>query len=184
MNIMKRIMVPALLLAVTLPCGAGEKQNEKHKKKGAQRGMLERMEAVPCGAKQRGFTGVGSIFASVGIEAVNSEEKLCPQYLLRTDQVEYHIRPVDKKHAVLLPVGEEGEFKIKKNRMHLKIPDGDKKNREYEVVAMKPLNTGEGPTEGAAYRSTEKPTIYHAPERPVEKAAGGAVNPNPPVTPQ
>ena len=184
MNIMKRIMVPALLLAVTLPCGAGEKQNEKHKKKGAQRGMLERMEAVPCGAKQRGFTGVGSIFASVGIEAVNSEEKLCPQYLLRTDQVEYHIRPVDKKHAVLLPVGEEGEFKIKKNRMRLKIPDGDKKNREYEVVAMKPLNSGEGSTEGAAYRSTDKPATYHAPERPVEKAAGGAANPNPPIHPQ
>jgi hypothetical protein len=184
MMTIKRIMVPAVLLAIALPCGAGEKRTDKHKKKGAQRGMLERMEAVPCGAKQRGFTGLGSIFASAGIEAVNSEEKLCAQYLLRTDEMEYHIRPVDKKHAVLLPVGEEGEFKIKKNRMYLKVPDGDKKNRSYEVVSMKPLNSGDGSVEGAAYRSTDRPATYHAPERPVEKAAGGAVNPNPPVAPQ
>ena len=53
-------------------------------------------------------------------------------------------------------------FKIKKNRMHLKIPDGDKKNREYEVVAMKPLNTGEGSTQDTAYRSSDRPAPYRA----------------------
>ena len=176
----KMFLVPAIVLAMVVPSGAAE----KHKKKGAERGMLERMEAVPCGAKQRGFTGIGSIFASAGIEAVNSEEKLCPQYMLRTDEMEYHIRPTDKKHAVLLPVGQEGEFKIKKNRMYLKVVDGDKKRRAYEVVSMKPLNTGETPAEGAAYRSSDRPVPYRTPERPVEKAAGGASNPNPPVTPQ
>src|ERR1700751_645945 len=125
---LKEGLITALILAVSLPGSAAEKHK---KKKGAERGMLERMEAVPCGAKQRGFTGVGSIFASAGIEAVNSEEKLCPQYMLRTDDMEYHVRPTDKKHAVLLPVGEEADFKIKKNRMYLKIPDGDKKKRAY-----------------------------------------------------
>ena len=53
-----KLLVPAILLAMVVPSGAAE----KHKKKGAERGMLERMEAVPCGAKQRGFTGIGSIF--------------------------------------------------------------------------------------------------------------------------
>jgi hypothetical protein len=159
----KFVLISALVLAVALPSSAGV----KHKKKESDRGMLERMEAVPCGAKQRGFTGVGSIFASAGIEAVNSEEKLCPQYLLRTDEMEYHIRPVDKKHAVILPVGHEGEFKIKKNYMYLTVPDGDKKKRAYQVVAMKPLNTGEGAAEGAADRRAP----YRPPES-VEKAAG------------
>jgi hypothetical protein len=169
-------IVSALVLTVVVPSGAGE----KHKKKGAQRAMLERMEAVPCGAKQRGFTGLGSIFASAGIEAVNSEEKLCPQYMLHTDEMEYHIRPVDKKHAVLLPVGEEGEFQIKKNRMYLKIPDGDKKKRAYEVVSMKPLNSAEGTAEGAAYRASDRPASYRPPDRPMEKTAGGTTaNPNP-----
>src|SRR5215468_8460570 len=140
MSITKRITIPSLLLAIPLPCGAGEKHNDKHKKKGAQRAMLERMEAVPCGAKQRGFTGLGSIFASAGIEAVNSEEKLCPQYLLRTDDMEYHIRPKDKKHEILLPIGKEGEFKIKKNLMYMKVVDGDKKMRPYQVVAINQLH--------------------------------------------
>ena len=39
---------------------------------------------------------------------------------------------------VLLPVGHEGEFKLKKDRMMLRIPDEDKKAREYVVIAMQP----------------------------------------------
>ncbi len=166
--------IPAFLLFLltVIPCTAADKH-----KKDVNRGMLERMEAVPCGAKQRGYTGLGSVFASAGIEAVNSEEKLCPQYLLRSDEMEYHIRPVDKKHAVLLPVGHEGEFKIKKNFMYLRVPDGDKKRRAYQVVGMNPLHAGEGSTEpSAAYKSSDKPAQYRAPEQPIEKASG-AVTP-------
>jgi hypothetical protein len=110
-----------------------------HKKKD-ERGMLEKMEAVPCGARQRGISGLGSVFASAGIEHVNSNEKLCPQYLLRTDEMEYHIRPTDGKHPEVLQVGHEGVFKIKDGRMFLKVPDGDHKTRTYEIVAMKPIN--------------------------------------------
>jgi hypothetical protein len=40
------------------------------------------MEAVPCGAKQKGLSGFE---ASVGITDVHSNEKLCPQYLLRSE---------------------------------------------------------------------------------------------------
>ncbi len=47
--------------------------------------MIEKMEGVPCGAKERGLTGLGSVFASVGATRVDSDEKLCPQYMLRTD---------------------------------------------------------------------------------------------------
>lgn len=176
-----RGVVALLLLAMAFPASAAD----KHKKKGAERGMLEKMEAVPCGAKQRGVTGLGSVFASVGIEAVNSEEKLCPQYLLRTDEMEYHIRPLDKKHAPLLPVGEEGEFKIKKDHMYLKVVDGDHKKRAYQVVAMKPVEAGDSTTQGAAYRSNDKPTSYQAPQQPVEKAGSRAPDPTShPPTPQ
>jgi hypothetical protein len=41
---------------------------------------------------------------------------------------------------VLLPVGQEIEFKIKKNRMFVKVLDGDRKARSYSIVAMKPTN--------------------------------------------
>ena len=58
---------------------------------------------------------------------MNSHEQLCPQYLLRSDEMDYHIRPVDAKHAGVLPVGQEAEFRIKNNRLFLKVPGDDKK---------------------------------------------------------
>jgi hypothetical protein len=137
------LLIAMLVLAVAVPAGAG---NKKH----GARGMIEKMEAVPCGAKEKGITGLGSVFASAGIEHVNSDEKLCPQYLLRTDEMDYHIRPLDKKHPVILPVGQEGEFRIDKDRLYLRVPDGDHKTRPYQVVAMKP-------TGGDQDKSTAKP---------------------------
>ena len=115
------------------------------KKKPADRAMIEKMEAVPCGAKEHGVTGLGSVWASVGITSVNSDEKLCPQYLLRTDNMEYHVRPLDHKHPVILPIGKEGEFKVSKDKIDMRIPDGDRKMRHYQVVAMKPIEHSESP---------------------------------------
>jgi hypothetical protein len=132
----KTTLILALVLVVSIPLSAGD----KHKKKQPDRGMLEKMEAVPCGARERGLTGLGSVFGSVGVQHVNSEERLCPQYLFRTDEMEYEIRPLDRKHPVVLPVGHEAEFKIKNDKMSLKVPDGDRKRRDYQVVASKPTN--------------------------------------------
>lgn len=157
----KRMLITAVVLALALPSIAGAKDK---KKKEAPRGMIESMQSIPCGAKARGLNGLGSIFGSVGIEHVNSNEKLCPQYLFRTDELDYHIRPVDLKHAVLLPVGHEGEYKIKKDRLYLKVPDQDsKKTREYLVVAVEPVKS-QG-TESTAYRPADKPAEYRPPDR-------------------
>jgi hypothetical protein len=134
--IVKTLLLCSLTMATAIPILADGK-----KKNLPERAMLETMESVPCGAKQNGLTGLGSVWASAGITHVNSDEKLCPQYLVRTDQMEYHIRPMDNKHPVILPVGHEIEFKIKKDRMFVRIPDGDKKMRNYKVVAMKPANS-------------------------------------------
>jgi hypothetical protein len=130
------VLAVALTLLAAAPVYAGGK-----KKNQQERAMLEKMEAVPCGAKQRGLSGLGSFWASVGITAVNSNEKLCPQYLLRTDDMDYRIRPMNLKHPEVLPIGHEIVFKIKKDRMLLKVPDGDKKMRAYEVVAMEPASS-------------------------------------------
>ena len=135
------------------------------KKKAAQRGMLESMQSVPCGAKERGLTGVGSLFGSVGVQHVNSQEQLCPQYLLRTDDMEYHIRPLDKKHAAVLPVGREAVFKIKKDRMFLRLADDDKKANPYQVVAMQPTNS-ESKVDSTAYHPHDKPIESRSPANP------------------
>ena len=127
------LLVTMCALALAVPAFAGDK---KH----ANRAMIEKMEAVPCGAKERGLTGLGSVFGSIGATHVDSDEKLCPQYMLRTDDMEYHVRPLDHKHPRILPVGQEGEFKISKDVMEMRIPDGDHKKRRYQVVAMKPID--------------------------------------------
>lgn len=132
-------LITMLALFLALPGFAGD--HKKH----ANRAMIEKMEAVPCGAHEHGLTGLGSVWASVGVTHVNSDEKLCPQYLLRTDDMEYHVRPLDHKHPVLLPVGQEGEFKVAKDKMDMRIPDGDRKMRHYQVVAMKPIDHSETP---------------------------------------
>jgi hypothetical protein len=147
MNI-KTLSVSVFILLAAVPLSADDKR-----KKPESRGMLETMEAVPCGAKEKGLTGLGTLWASAGITHVNSDEKLCPQYMLRTDEMEYHIRPTDLKHEVLLPVGQEIEFKIKKNRMFVKALDGDRKARSYSIVAMKPANP-----EGESQSSSVNPS--------------------------
>jgi len=134
------LLITMCALALAVPAFARDK---KH----ANRAMIEKMEAVPCGAKERGLTGLGSVFASIGATHVDSDEKLCPQYMLRTDDMEYHIRPLDHKHPRILPVGQEGEFKISKDVMEMRIPDGDHKKRRYQVVAMKPIDHSAGAEE-------------------------------------
>jgi hypothetical protein len=141
----KTALILALVLVSAVPLSADDK-----KKKQPERALLEKMEAVPCGAKEKGVTGLGTVWASAGITHVNSDEKLCPQYMVITDEMEYHIRPTDTKHPVLLPVGKEIEFKIKKDEMFLRVVDGDKKMETYHVVSMKPANADAEPQAAAA----------------------------------
>jgi hypothetical protein len=145
-----RLLLAVLLIltgAVTVNAGG-------KKKKDPGRAMLEKMDAVPCGTKQKGVTGLGSIWASVGITHINADEKLCPRYLLRTDEMEYEIQPNEKKHPAILPVGKEVVFRIKNDHMDVQCPDSDnKKFRAYEVVAMKPTEA----TDASASAKSEKP---------------------------
>jgi hypothetical protein len=131
MNV-RAALIAGLILLGAIPANAGGD------KKKPERAMLEKMESVPCGAKEKGVTGLGTMWASAGITHVQNDEKLCPQYMVMTDDMEYHIRPTDTKHPVVLPVGHEIVFKIKKDRMILKVADGNQKSMTYVVVAMKP----------------------------------------------
>jgi hypothetical protein len=83
------VLLLGLILAVPLSAYGNKK------KIGAERGVLEKMDAVPCGAKETGLSGLGALWGSAGITHINSNEKLCPQYLLRTDEMDYEIRPLD-----------------------------------------------------------------------------------------
>jgi hypothetical protein len=155
----KATLVALLALNLALPLSAHDK-----KKKDGQRGVLEKMEAVPCGAKETGLAGLGAMWGSAGITHINSNEKLCPQYLLRTDDMDYEIRPLDLKHATILPIGKEGEFRIRKNEMTLTMTEGsDLKPRDYEVVAMNPANPDNA---GPKPLSSSAPDVAPKPSNP------------------
>jgi hypothetical protein len=148
----KTALIFALVLVSAVPLSADDK-----KKKQPERALLEKMEAVPCGANEKGITGLGTLWASAAITHVNSDEKLCPQYMVITDEMEYHIRPTDTKHPVLLPIGKEIEFKLKKDEMVLRVIDGDKKTETYHVVSMKPANADAQPQAAAAKSDNPNP---------------------------
>ena len=65
--------------------------------------------------------------------------------------MDYEIRPINLKHATILPIGKEGEFTIKKNKTRLTMTEGsDQKTRDYEVVSMNPANLDSGGSKSSA----------------------------------
>jgi hypothetical protein len=70
--------------------------------------------------------------------AQETQETLCQEYVLRSQRITYRIRPKDDKHPSLLPIGETAEFRIHKDKLLLRVPEADGKDREYIVLSMMP----------------------------------------------
>src|ERR1700675_201125 len=103
-----------------------------------QAGKLLQMESVACGVDENsGKTFVGEIIGTDGAHK-KTHELLCQEYVLQSDKVIYRIRPRDEKHPILLPVGEQAQFRLQKDKMLLRVEDLDGKEREYIVVSMTP----------------------------------------------
>lgn len=111
------------------------------------------------------INGLGQRFCFGRRHPRGFRREIVPQCLLRTDDMEYHIRPLDHKHPVILPVGKEGEFKISKDLMEMRVPDGDHKNRRYQVVSMKPIDHPE-PLEGEGTKTKYDPSRKGDADRP------------------
>ncbi|MFL6437171.1 MAG: hypothetical protein ACJ71Q_06295 [Terriglobales bacterium] len=106
-----------------------------------QTGTISNMDAVSCGVDENSSKSfVGEIVGTDGAHK-KSREMLCQEYVLKTDRVMYRIRPRDEKHPVLLPVGERAQFRIKKDKLLLAVPELDGKEREYSVTSMQMIST-------------------------------------------
>jgi hypothetical protein len=106
-----------------------------------QTGTISNMDAVPCGIDENsGKSFAGEILGTDGAHK-KQREMLCQEYVLKTDRVMYRIRPREEKHPVLLPVGERADFRIKKDKLLLAVPELDGKEREYSVTSMQMINT-------------------------------------------
>ena len=128
---MKRIILAGLLFTLARSLEAKDKPFY-------EKGVLLQMESSSCGvAEKDGKTLAGQIFGTDG-QHKRSQEVLCQDYVLKSDRIVYRIRPKDDKHPVLLPVGESAEFRIHKDKMLLRVPEADSKEREYVVLSMTP----------------------------------------------
>jgi len=101
-----------------------------------KKGVLLEMESTPCGVAEKGSkTVAGEIFGTDG-EHKTTQQVLCQEYVLQTDRAIYRIRPKDDKHPELLPIGETAEFRISKDKMILRVPETNSKEKDYIVVSI------------------------------------------------
>jgi hypothetical protein len=102
----------------------------------SRQGVLVRMESVPCGVSES--NAVSSAVFGAPTAADSSEERLCPEYLLRSEGLLYRIRQKTRKRTPLLPIGQPALFRIEKDRVRLQMDDSDRKVYEFVVMAIVP----------------------------------------------
>ena len=103
-----------------------------------QTGKLLQMDSVSCGMKEKDAKSFAGEMLGTDSGSKKTQEVLCQEYVLQTERVIYRIRPRDEKHPVLLPIGEQAQFRMQKDKMLLRVEDLDSKEREYIVVSMTP----------------------------------------------
>ncbi len=106
--------------------------------KAYQTGKLLQMDSVQCGMAEKDGKSFAGEMLGTDSGSKKTHELLCQEYVLQTERVIYRIRPRDEKHPALLPVGEQAQFRLEKDKMLLRVEDLDNKEREYVVVSMTP----------------------------------------------
>jgi len=105
-----------------------------------QAGVLKEMTSVECGYEQKSAKGLMGELVGTDDSHSKTRKTFCQEYILSTNRVVYRIRPREEKHPALLPVGEKAMFRMKKDYMVLKVPEGDDKERDYDVVSATPVS--------------------------------------------
>jgi hypothetical protein len=124
----------ALMAAVLLAAPAALPKDQPNYDKG----LLLSMESTTCGTAEKDAKSVTGEILGTDSGHKQVQEMLCQEYVLQGARIVYRIRPADQKHPLLLPVGESVDFRLHKDKLYLRDPEGDKKEREYIVVSMQP----------------------------------------------
>jgi len=123
----------AFCLVLTVAMSAFAKEPKPY-----QTGKLLQMDSVQCGMAEKDAKSFAGEMLGTDSGSKKTHELLCQEYVLQSEHVIYRIRPRDEKHPVLLPVGEQAQFRLQKDKMLLRVEDLDNKEREYIVVSMTP----------------------------------------------
>jgi hypothetical protein len=100
------------------------------------KGTLLSMDSSTCGTAENGGKSITGEILGTDSSHKKTQEVLCQEYVLQSAHITYRIRPKDDKHPVLLPVGQAIQFRIHKDKLYLRDPEGDQKEREYTVLSM------------------------------------------------
>jgi hypothetical protein len=122
-----------LLLCLALAGAAYAKEPKAY-----QGGTLLQMDSVNCGVDEKDAKTFAGEMIGTDSGHKKTQQLLCQEYLLQSDKMVYRIRPRDEKHPVLLPVGEQAQFRLDKDKLVLRVQALDSKEREYIVVSMTP----------------------------------------------
>jgi hypothetical protein len=125
------------VLAAVLLVSVAQAREPRH----YQSGKLVKMDSVKCGTDAKDGKSFAGELIGTDSSHMKTRELLCQEYTLQTDSVLYHIRPKDEKHPALLPIGNQAQFRLDKDKMILRVEDYDDKERDYEVVSMSPVDS-------------------------------------------
>jgi len=93
---------------------------------------VESIEAVPCGAKQRGLTAGQRLWIG-RVEHVNSDEKLCRS--ICSERTRWNTKsPIDSKHPPILPIGHEGDSRSRRRNASQGAGRRSKKNAREPIT--------------------------------------------------
>jgi hypothetical protein len=134
--------VKATAIAMALLCGATICVAKAHDN--YEKGTLLRMDSKSCGTQENASNTVAGEILGTDGQKKKTQEVLCQEYVLQGERVVYHIRPKDDKHPALLPIGETAQFRVRKDKLLVRVPEADGKEREYIVVSMSPRTDAKG----------------------------------------
>ena len=120
-------------LVIAFACAGFAKEPKAY-----ETGKLLQMESVACGTLEKDGSSIAGGMLGTDSGSKKTHEMLCPEYVLESERVIYRIRPRDEKHPALLPVGDRAQFRLKGDKMLLRVEELDSREREYVVVSMKP----------------------------------------------
>jgi len=129
-----RFKLTLLLFVLAATVSSAHAKDPRH----YQSGKLLQMASVPCGTSEKDAKSFTGELLGTDSGHKNTQQVLCQEYVFQSDTVTYRIRPKDDKHPVLLPVGQQVQFFLEKDKIKLRMEDLDNKDREYIVVSMLP----------------------------------------------
>jgi hypothetical protein len=123
-----------LVLAAVLAASIAQAQEPKK----YHSGQLLQMESLQC-----------TVFENPSSDAKAADSATCQEYVVRGEDVLFHLRAKDLKHPSLLPVGKDVSYRIEQDRFFVKLSSGDRKEHEYKVVSMEPRDRPEAAEQSA-----------------------------------